>query len=129
LETSFPYYQVYLELDITYEDKALNTLMAYQIYTHNNSVEVTGLGGVLVYHGLNSYGGSAFYAFDAACPYEVRKNVRINVDEDAIYAVCPTCGSKFELLNGYGSRVEGPSTENLKKYDVMTSGNKIIIRN
>lgn len=131
IETSIPYRRVYLELDLTYQDKVLNTIQAYKIYTQKNidqEGELTGFGGVLVYHGLNSNGSGAFYAFDAACPYEAKSNVCVEVEESAIYAICPVCGSKYELLNGFGNPVEGPSEYRLQSYPVTTVGNKIYIR-
>lgn len=33
IETRIPYRAVYLELDLTYQDKALNAIQAYKIYT------------------------------------------------------------------------------------------------
>ena len=125
IETRIPYRIVSLELDLTYQDKALNAIQAYKIYTQANidqDREQTGFGGVLVYHGLSSNGTGAFFAFDAACPHEA----------SAVYAICPKCGSKFELLNGIGNPVEGPCAEEkqaLKQYVVDTNGNKIYIHN
>lgn len=53
IETRIPYRIVSLELDLTYQDKALNAIQAYKIYTQANidqDREQTGFGGVLVYH-------------------------------------------------------------------------------
>ena len=125
IETRIPYRIVSLELDLTYQDKALNAIQAYKIYTQANidqDREQTGFGGVLVYHGLSSNG--------TACPHEASANVIVEVDESAVYAICPKCGSKFELLNGIGNPVEGPCAEEkqaLKQYVVDTNGNKIYI--
>lgn len=135
IETRIPYRAVYLELDLTYQDKALNAIQAYKIYTSKDvdqAGEQTGFGGVLVYHGLSSSGTGAFFAFDAACPHEASANVIVDVDESAVYAICPKCGSKFELLNDIGNPVEGPCAEEkqaLKQYVVDTNGNKIYIHN
>lgn len=130
--SSIPSYEVYLELDLTYQDKALKAIQAYKIYDQSNidqAVERTGFGGVLVYHGVSSDGRDAYYAFDAACPHEASRSVRVEVDEDGIYAVCPMCNSKFELLNGFGNPVSGPAEYNLKPYQVIMEGNKIYVRN
>ncbi len=135
IETRIPYRAVYLELDLTYQDKALNAIQSYKIYTSKDidqAGEQTGFGGILVYHGLSGSGSGAFFAFDAACPHEASTNTIVEVDEAAIYAVCPKCGSKFELLNGIGNPVEGPCAEDkqsLKQYIVETSGNKIYVHN
>lgn len=135
IETRIPGRMVNLELDLTYQDKELNAIQAYKIYTRANidqANEQTGFGGVLVYHGLSSSGTGAFFAFDAACPYEASASVTVEVDESAVYAICPRCGSKFELLNGIGNPVEGPSAEakyRLQPYIVESSGNKIYVHN
>lgn len=135
IETRIPYRPVNLELDLTYQDKALKAVQAYKLYTQQNidqANEQTGFGGVLVFHGLSGSGTSAFYAFDAACPHEASASVIVEVDDAAIYAICPRCGSKFELLNGLGNPIEGPCAEEkqaLKPYQVSTNGNKIYIYN
>ena len=135
-ERRIPYRAVYLELDLTYQDKALNAIQAYKIYTQRDvdqAGEQTGFGGVLVFHGLSSTGSTdTFYAFDAACPYEASSSVRVEVDESAVYAVCPQCGSRFEILNGIGNPVEGPAAEakyRLQTYTVSGNGDKIYIYN
>jgi nitrite reductase/ring-hydroxylating ferredoxin subunit len=129
--SSIPDYPVYLELDLDYEDKALKAIQAYHIYTQkdiNQDIERTGFGGVLVYHGISDNGTGAYYAFDAACPHEANRTVTVEVDADRIYAVCPKCQSKYELLNGIGNRISGPSKEQLKAYHVQTVGNKVYVR-
>ncbi|MEG1749757.1 MAG: (2Fe-2S)-binding protein [Tannerellaceae bacterium] len=131
-ETSIPYRPVYLELDLSFEDKALNNIQAYKLYTPKNinqSGEKTGFGGVLVYHGINNIGGSSFYAFDAACPNEASSTTIVEVDGAGINAVCPKCGSKFDLLNGLGNPQSGPAKFGLLRYNVNTIGNKIYVRN
>ncbi len=126
VEVRIPSRQVYLELDLTYNDKALNTLYASKIYTPSNidqANEHTGFGGVLVFHGDND----VFYAFDAACPHEAQANVTVVVEEGGIDAVCPKCGSRYELLYGLGNPVSGPSEFYLQRYPVSRSGNKIFV--
>ena len=93
----FPSYPVYLELDLTFEDKDLNGVMAYKEYILGKTpglgkTERTGFGGVLVYHDMFGYS-----AYDLACPYETQMNVRVKMDEDGIHVVCPKCGSKYNF--------------------------------
>jgi nitrite reductase/ring-hydroxylating ferredoxin subunit len=130
--SSIPDSPVYLELDLTFEDKDLLPASAYKIFTPQNigqSVEKTGFGGVLVYHGLSGSGTGAYYAFDIACPYEASRSVTLHVDDDHLHAVCPKCESRYELLFGLGNPVGGPSRERLKPYRVSVSGNKIYVGN
>lgn len=125
----FPSYRVNLELDLTFEDKALNEQMAYKTYIVGQTSglaasDMTGFGGVLVYHGL---GGIA--AYDLACPYEMKRTVRIEVAEDGIKAVCPQCGSEFGIFENAGAVLKGPATQGLKIYQTYQNGNKITVVN
>lgn len=125
----FPNYTVYLELDLSYEDKDLKTPMAYKNYIYGktsglSAVERTGLGGVMVYYGYNGY-----YAYDLACPYEIKASIRVEVDENHIKAVCPECGSEFGIYENAGAVLKGPATQGLKRYTVGLSGNKIYVTN
>lgn len=125
----FPSYPVYLELDLTFEDKDLNGVMAYKEYIRGKTsglaaTERTGLGGILVYHSVDGY-----HAYDLACPYETQVSVRVKMDEDAIYAVCPKCGSKYNVYEASGNRVEGPATRGLKPYQTALSGTKLYVTN
>lgn len=135
IEIRIPPRPVYLELDLDFQDKDLRPIQAYKIYTQKDvdlEGERTGFGGVLVFHGLASNGTDIFYAFDAACPHEASANVRVEVDETAVYAICPKCGSKFEVLNGFGNPVEGPCVQErqgLKRYKTSRERNKIYIFN
>lgn len=125
----FPSYPVYLELDLTFEDKDLNGVMAYKEYILGKTsglgaTERTGLGGILVYHSVDGY-----HAYDLACPNETQASVRVEMDDDAIYAICPKCGSKYNVYEASGNRVEGPATRGLKQYQTALSGTKLYVTN
>ncbi|MDR3142005.1 MAG: (2Fe-2S)-binding protein [Tannerellaceae bacterium] len=132
--SNIPNFPVYLELDLRFEDRDLLSVQAYKVFTSKNinqAIEKTGYGGVLVYHGLST-AATSYYAFDISCPHEANRSVVVEVDDAGIYAVCPKCGSKYELLNGIGNPVSGPSQQEgyyLKSYTVTANGDKIIIRN
>ena len=103
--------------------------MAYKTYIVGQTSglaasDMTGFGGVLVYHGL---GGIA--AYDLACPYEMKRTVRIEVAEDGIKAVCPQCGSEFGIFENAGAVLKGPATQGLKIYQTYQNGNKITVVN
>lgn len=133
LEPSIPYYPVYVEIDLNQEWR-LQAPQASKIFNQSNIDQElergkTGLGGVLVYYGLSVDGSkNMYYAFDAACPHEASKNTVLEVVDD-IYAVCPKCGSKYEILTGVGNPKEGPSTKYLQRYSVSVNGSKIYVRN
>lgn len=136
IEPSLPTYPVNLIIDLDLEWR-LKAVQAHKIFNKSNTVyqydAQTGMGGILIYHGFDNNGGGAkdaYYAFDAACPYEASTNAIVEVDEDGIYAVCPKCGSKYELLNGLGNPTQGSlSTKYLQHYPVNLANNKIIVRN
>ncbi len=125
-ESSIPYRQVNLQIDLTFEDKELKSPQAYKIFIQGRHAgELTGFGGILVYHGIDAY-----YAFDAACPYEANKNTLITLDEAGIYAYCPQCHSKYNLWDGgAGNPVSGPAQYGLKPYPLFIKGNKIYVQN
>jgi nitrite reductase/ring-hydroxylating ferredoxin subunit len=130
--SSIPDYLVYLELDLSFEDNALVAVQGYRIYTQeniNSAIESAGFGGVLVYHGISSAGADAYYAFDAACPVEASRSVTIEIDSTGVQAVCPKCQSRYELFYGLGAPVSGPGKEQLRRYNVTVSGNKVYVRN
>jgi nitrite reductase/ring-hydroxylating ferredoxin subunit len=128
--SSIPYARVNLELDLNFEDKDLLPPLAFKLYTPQNinqAGELTGFGGVLVYHGINALGTDAYYAFDAACPHEASRSVTVEVTDDHLYALCPRCHTRYDLLSGIGNPVEGPGKEQLKSYNVRFLADRNII--
>lgn len=126
----FPIWKVSLELDLTFEDKELNGIGNYKTYIRGKTpgigaMEYTGLGGILVRcNGINEY-----RAYDLACPYEKNATVRIEVDELGISAICPKCGSTFNLVDGPGILIQGPADRGLKQYQTALSGTKLYVTN
>ena len=123
-----PIVAVYLNLDLMFEDKELKAIPSYKEYTAKNiNAEIgerAGYGGILVVHDMLGQ----YKAFDRTCPYEVSSSVTVEVDDDVLYAVCPKCGTKYEIgiANGVPS---GSSRHNLLQYSVILSGNKLIVKN
>ncbi|MBR6247855.1 MAG: (2Fe-2S)-binding protein, partial [Muribaculaceae bacterium] len=65
-------------------------------------------------------------AFDAACPVENMPNVSIGIDASTLEAVCPKCGSRYNVLNGAGGPLGGPALTQrygLRIYKVRASQN------
>lgn len=132
---TIPFYPVYLELDLTYEDKDLNNLFSSKIYTSkniNSAVEKAGFGGVLIFHG-EDIGYGAYQAYDIACPNEASASTVVHVDDTGIHAICPVCGSKYELT-GSGFPTQGsPSKHKLQSYTVRevqaSTSKKLIVTN
>ena len=77
----------------------------------------TGFGGLLIAGDILG----APRAYDLSCPVECRADVRIVVDDDALNAFCPKCGSVYSIFTNYGQPLSGPAAElgyGLQKYYV-----------
>jgi len=122
-----PSYRVYLEVDLQFRDKQLQSLLSYKIFTTKNTVhgkEYTGYAGVLVTHSI--FGD--YKAFDIACPNEVRSDAVVEIDSDN-NAVCKVCGSKYEVILNFGSGgcITGPSKYPLRQYRLSNKDDKMLI--
>ena len=85
-------------------DKKLPANFPYNVNTY------TGYGGVLLIMGMDGSAGSyAPIAFDAACPVENRMDVVVGIDSGNFDAVCPKCGSHYDVLMGSGGPLRGPA--------------------
>ena len=77
----------------------------------------TGFGGILLVGDLSG----APYAYDLACPVEVNRNVRIEIDTQDNVAYCPKCGSRYSVFNNYGSPISGEARKlkrGLRRFNV-----------
>jgi hypothetical protein len=80
--------------------------------------------GVLVYR----ISLEEFVAFERTCPYDPYElEAQIEVEPSGITAACPSCGTKYILLDG--TRFEGPGSRPLKKYRNTYDGNTLHIFN
>ena len=106
--------------------KDQNTVIPYVPFTFtvnlviNNALTVpgnsiyfpgAGFGGVVVYCAEQGI----YYAFDAACTYEV-SNTCI-VKNEGVLGTCPCCGSQFVFIGGAVSS-DGPAAMPLRQYNV-----------
>ncbi|MDR1407728.1 MAG: (2Fe-2S)-binding protein [Tannerella sp.] len=127
VENPVPNYPVYLDLDLTFEDKALRDVPSSKTYTLKNiniNTERVGFGGVLVVHASDGL----FYAFDMACPYEASRSAIIEADANTLYAVCPKCGTKYDI--GFGSGApDGIGKDYLRRYIVTGADPRLTVRN
>ena len=79
----------------------------------------TGYGGVLLIMGLDASTASyAPIAFHAACPVENNSTISVGIDESNYDAVCPSCGSHYNVLTGSGGPISGTALE--KRYGLRT---------
>lgn len=78
----------------------------------------TGYGGVLLIGGMDPYTGDTNVplAYDLACPVECRPDVRVFVDTSTYEAVCPVCGSRYDVCMAAGAPTAGPALTGEHRY-------------
>lgn len=69
----------------------------------------TGFGGVLLICGIDGLTGqtSVPLAYDLSCPVECKADVRVAVDPATFDAICPKCGSHYNVYDAAGATVSG----------------------
>ena len=83
-----------------------------------------GYRGIVVYR----MGTDQFLAYDRACTFDSENTTAIiKVDPSGLFAVCPVCGSKYILTDGYP--FQGPAKNPLVQYNATYDGFKVYISN
>jgi hypothetical protein len=97
-------------------------------------LELNGVGGWVYltggYRGIIVYRKSIseFMAYERACPYDWQLvDARIDVESSGVTTVCPSCKSKFILLDG--TPFEGVSPYPLTQYHTQYDGTLLYISN
>jgi nitrite reductase/ring-hydroxylating ferredoxin subunit len=80
-----------------------------------------GFAGVIVYCELEG----SYYAFDAACTYEINSSCKVVAD--GLTGTCSCCKSQYIFVGGY--RSEGPASAPLKQYKTSLFGNTLRVYN
>lgn len=116
-----------VELVTPYSDyMKLRNAGSYVVYEKNGFYAAgtrLGYGGVLIFR---DYDG-VLHACDLACPVEANESVTVEVSMP--YAVCPKCGTKYDLTFGFCSPVNGSSKHTLRIYEsVFERGEYIQVR-
>lgn len=77
-----------------------------------------GFGGILLIGGVDPFTSESNVplAYDLSCPVECSQTVRVAVDSENLEAVCPVCGSRFDVVMAGGSPVGGPALTGKYKY-------------
>ena len=125
---------VNLRLDLLNRDKILKVPPSYRVYLYSRRgvdynperYESLGLGGLLIVHTVVN----GYFAFDLACPNEQNPNPNtiVEVDADGMNAVCPKCGTKYEIWHGTGIALEDQKY-GLRSYPISVNGNSGIVSN
>jgi len=83
-----------------------------------------GYRGIMVYR-LNT---DQFMAYDRACTFDSQNTTAIvTVDASGLLAVCPVCGSKYLITDGYP--YQGPAKNPLLQYHTSYDGFKVYVSN
>lgn len=95
---------------------------------------LTGYGGVLLIGGVDPFTNNTDVplAYDLSCPVERKPDIRVRVDVGTYEAICPECGSKYDVTMAGGSPVSGPAAADryaLRRYQCVPSGTGYIITN
>jgi len=123
-----PNYPVRINVDLTFRDKELRDVPSSKVFTLKNinvSTESVGFGGVLVVHAIDDQ----YYAFDLSCPHEANRSTLVEADENTLNAVCPKCGTKYDIGFGGTGAPNGVSKYYLKRYNAIMSGSTLIVSN
>ena len=94
----------------------------------------TGFGGVRLIGGMEPFSTQTNVplAYDLACPVERKANIRVRINNDNFEAVCPNCGSVYDVTMAGGSPVSGPASRDrysLTRYQCVPSGGGYLITN
>lgn len=88
----------------------------------------TGYGGVLLVNGFNPYTIEAGVpmAYDLSCPVECKPDIRVAMQPDGAVplAVCPVCGSGYDVVEKGGAPVSGQALSEklgLRRYECYQS--------
>ncbi|MGN0212830.1 MAG: hypothetical protein ACI4AN_07780 [Muribaculaceae bacterium] len=101
---------------------------------HFTANTYTGFAGVMLLQGFDfttqSYGVPV--AFEIACPVENRYDVTVEFNSETFEAVCPKCGSHYNVLEGGGAAVSGQAFDRhygLTRYRVYPENGGYVITN
>lgn len=80
----------------------------------------SGFGGVLLIGGMDPYQvqTNVPLAYDLACPVECSPTVRVAIDPATLEAICPDCGSHYDVMMSGGAPTAGPALTGAHKYSL-----------
>lgn len=109
---TIPYAPVYFKIDVV-SDKI--GFFDYAVFEKPRLMgEFTGYSGLLIFRNQDG----TIFAYDLCCPHEKNKDVKVeanNVGE----AICPVCGSKYDIWTGLGNVKSGQARQPLQTYRVV----------
>lgn len=109
---------VHFTVDTRNQDNTLNAPMQVKSFTSPRlSSDRIGYGGLLVVCSASHITGTVYnlFAYDLACPHEQDPLIKVITDNKG-KAKCSKCGSIYDIFNGVGNVISGPSKTNLEVY-------------
>ncbi len=110
--------QVHFTVDMRGQDHSLNAPMQAKAFPSPRlASDRMGYGGILVVCSASHITGTIYhlYAYDLACTHERNPNIKVIPDNEG-KAKCPECGTVYDIFNGVGNVLSGPSKTNLQTY-------------
>lgn len=127
IDNRIPAYPVYINLNNSglWSAYGVSGIGSYRYFVREQRIPAgfaylestyTGFGGVLL------FGNAPYFvddgpaapcmpvAYDLACPVEAKQDVRVYLDEDTFQAICPVCGSHYDVMGG-GYPLQGPAKQ------------------
>lgn len=133
VQSTIPNYPVRLNLELTAQYPNFKNSFGQFLYftAPVKQGEAVGYGGIIIFSGNDDNGNTIYYAYDMACPFEAKNNIRVYPDSTGFsQVVCEKCGSVFGVDYGSGYPVSGPAKEAkefLKQYRTSLSGDNLYI--
>lgn len=83
-----------------------------------SQASATGYGGVLLIGGMDPFTTQTNVplAYDLSCPVERDPRVRVEINIESFEAVCPECGSRYDVTMAGGAPCGGVALEGTHKY-------------
>ncbi len=93
-----------------------------------NQQSATGFGGILLIGGMDPFTTETNcpLAYDLACPVEMKADIRVRIEGELYEAVCPVCGSHYDVTMAGGAPLSGPAATHrygLRRYQCIPTGN------
>lgn len=83
-----------------------------------------GYRGIIIYHRTQN----DFYAYERACTFDpLESDARVEVGEENTLISCPSCGSRYLMLDG--SPFDGPAIRSLRQYKTHYDGFNLTVTN
>lgn len=116
-----PYNIPYIVVNFYVYPTTIDSDLGVSLYKYFSRV---GYRGIMVYR----MSSDQFMAYDRACTYDTQ-NIKaiVAVDATGLVAVCPICGSKYLLTDGYP--YQGPAKNPLLQYHTAFDGFKVYVSN